>query len=99
MEISQIIFESNDDEVVLKGTLKQGLMSFDSETIITHTQLNQIINQLCKMNQAFAFENYLTSEAMYDGEMLYTATIPEGMNAVISVHELTHFSGIRQIRA
>ncbi len=99
MEISEIIFETNDQEVVVRGNTQQGNLSFNSETIITHSQLNQLINQLCQMNSAFEIENYLKSERMHYGETLFTAAFPEGLNAKINIHELTHFSGVRQIRA
>lgn len=99
MRINEIIFESNDHEVVVRGTMQQGQLSFDSETIVSHTQLNQIVNQLCKINGGFSLENHLLSERMYDGEMLFTACIPKEINAMIDMCALTHFSEIRQVRA
>lgn len=99
MEISQIIFETNDQEVLLRGNTKQGNLSFDSETIITHTQLNELINQLCRMNSSFELENHLQSERMHYGETLFTATLPATIDAKINISELTHFAGVRQIRA
>ena len=99
MKISEIVFETNDHEVVLRGNTTQGNLSFNSETIITHTQLNELINQLCRLNSTFELENYLMSERMHDGETLFTATLPAEIEAKVNLHEFTHFSGVRQIRA
>lgn len=99
LEISEVLFETNDSEVLVKGQIQKGHMKFATDIIITHTQLNQILNQLKKINQSFDFSNLFKTEKMYDGEILYSALFTNETNNNIDMDLLTFSSPLRQIRA
>ena len=43
LEISEVLFETNDNEVLVKGEIQKGHLKFATDIIITHTQLNQLL--------------------------------------------------------
>ena len=53
--ITSILFESNDTEVLIKGNISQGVMNYDTDLVVTHSQLNIIFNSLQKQNQTLLF--------------------------------------------
>ena len=99
IEVSTILFESNDPEVLLKGTVSKGFMTFDTDVIISHTQLNQLMNQLQKQNQSLEYDTLLTSEKMYNDETLYTANFTSDLNRSVNLEELMFSESLKQIRA
>ncbi len=99
LEISEVLFETNDSEVLVKGEIQKGHMKFATDIIITHTQLNQLLNQLKKCNQYFDFTNLFKCEKMYDGETLYSAIFTGETNNKIDMSLLAVSAPLRQIRA
>lgn len=99
IKISEVIFESNDNEVLVKGEIQKGHMKFEADIIITHTQLNQLLNLLKKSNQYFDFSKLFKSEKMYDGETLYSAVLTPETNNKIDMSLLAVLAPLRQIRA
>ncbi len=99
LDIKHVLFETNDNEVLVKGEIHKGHMKFETDIIITHTQLNQVMNQLSKTNQFFDFSNLFKTEKMYDGEVLYTALFTDNTNNKIDMSLLTISAPLRQIRA
>lgn len=99
LEISEVLFETNDNEVLVKGEILKGHLKFATDIIITHTQLNQLLNQLKKRNQFFDFSNLFKTEKMYDGETLYSALLTSETNNKIDMSLLAVTAPLRQIRA
>jgi hypothetical protein len=99
LEISEVLFETNDNEVLVKGEIQKGHLKFATDIIITHTQLNQLLNQLKKRNQFFDFSNLFKTEKMYDGETLYSALLTSETNNKIDMSLLAVTAPLRQIRA
>lgn len=99
IEIKEVLFETNDEEVLIKGEIQKGHMKFATDIIITHTQLNQLINELKKINQFFDFSNIFKSEKMYNGETLYSALFSEKTINKIDLNLLAFNTPLRQIRA
>ena len=99
LEISEVLFESNDNEVLVKGEMQKGHMKFETDIIITHTQLNQLLNLLKKNNQYFDFSKLFKTEKMYDGEILFSAVFTHETNNKIDMNLLAVLAPLRQIRA
>ena len=97
--ITSILFESNDTQVLIKGNVSQGVMKYDTDLIVTHSQLNIIFNSLQKQNQDISVYDYLISEKMYDGELLYSADFSELTHNQISLIDIEGTQPLRQIRA
>lgn len=99
MEIKEVLFESNDTEILLKGEIKKGHMSFSTEIIINHTQLNKLISELIKINQFFDLTKLFKTEKMYNGETLYSANFSNIFSNKIDLNLLQINTPLRQIRA
>jgi len=99
LKISHVLFETNDNEVLVKGEIQKGHMKFSTDVIITHTQLNLLLNQLRKMNQFVDFSKLFKTEKMYDGETLYSALFTDETNNKIDMSLLAQAAPLRQIRA
>ncbi|MDX2362027.1 MAG: hypothetical protein QNK23_14555 [Crocinitomicaceae bacterium] len=97
--VETIIFESNDTEVLLKGVAHQGHMAYSTDMIISHTQLNQVINTLHRQNSSLNIHELLTTEKMYNDEILYTAKLSESIDAQINLSEFIFDQPVVQIRA
>jgi len=99
IEVNSILFESNDSEVLVKGTITKGHMTFDTDVIISHSQLNCLINQLQKQNNSLEVSELLTSERMYNDEILYSAELSAISNRRVDLENLTVMRPVKQIRA
>ena len=99
IEVKSILFESNDPEVLVKGKMTKGHMTFDTDVIISQSQLNCLINQLRKQNKGFEMSQLLTSEKMYNDETLYSAEFSTVSNRQVDLEDLSVIRPIKQIRA
>ena len=99
IEIKSIQFESNDPEVLVKGSVKQGHLEHSTDILISQTQLNKIINQLHKQNDNFSFNQSLIIEKMFNDEFMYTANFTNTFNTKVYLHELLNVKPYVQIRA
>lgn len=97
--IDRIIFESGDQEVMLKGKLNDGVLNYQSDLIISFSQLNFIINQLSNNNANFSIDTHLTKEFMYDNLYMYEADVSTIPNNEIDLFAISEQSEIKQIRA
>lgn len=99
LKVNSILFESNDPEILVKGNVQKGVMNYESEFLITHTQLNHLMNQLQKQNPEFIVSSLLISEKMFDGETLYSANF-SGLNFCdVNLSYLPESANMKQIRA
>jgi len=99
LSINTIIFESNDPLVLIKGSIKEKSLSYDSDIIITHSQLNNLINLLRKENPDFDFEKFLTCEKVSESHFVYTAELPTLEYPAISIDKIQFKNELREIRA
>lgn len=99
LNLQQIIFESNDSEVLMKGMTVKGVMQFESEWIISQTQLNMVLNLLQRQNEDTSVHDCITSEPMYNGESIYSGDFAELPNAMIDMDSISTSVPMKQIRA
>lgn len=99
IEIKALLFESNDPEVLVKGTIQKGHMNFETDVIISQSQLNSLINQLQKQNHGREVYEFLSSKKMYNGEIMYTAELSDLENRMVNLADIFPIESIRQIRA
>tara|TARA_R110002072_G_scaffold266303_1_gene425172 strand:- start:18053 stop:18373 length:321 start_codon:yes stop_codon:yes gene_type:complete len=99
IEIKSIQFESNDSDVLIKGSVKQGDLAYPTDVLVSQKQLNKIVNQLTKQNAQFDFNTYLLVEEMYNNERMFTAEFDSDVNAKLLLHELLNIQSYVQIRA
>jgi hypothetical protein len=97
--ISSVVFTSNDPEVLVKGSVSRGKLSFETELLITQTQLNMVLNQLSKQNESFRVDSYLQSEQVDQYEQLYYADFTSIQNTTIDMRPIIKENQITQIRA
>ena len=97
--VGRIIFESNDSEVMLKGQLNEGFLSYDSDLIISFSQLNLVLNTLASRNSNFSIDSYMTKEYMGENEYLFEADLRQLNDNQIDLFAISHQSNVRQIRA
>ncbi|MDB0037889.1 hypothetical protein N9F08_00850 [bacterium] len=97
--ISSLVFTSNDSEVLVKGNVSRGQLSYETELLITQTQLNMVLNQLNKQNDSFSVANYLKSEQVDQYEQLYYADFSSVENVIIDIRPIIKEHQIMQIRA
>jgi hypothetical protein len=98
-KVSEVVFESNDPEVVVRGNMSKGVMNYDTEIIISHTQLNQIVNQLQKVNETTAVSELFKVEKMYDGEQMFSANFTQLNHNQIDLGYISNNTMLKQIRA
>ena len=97
--VNSILFESNDPEVLIKGNVSKGFMNYDTDLIISHSQLNMLYNSLQKQNADISLNDRLKSEKMYDGETLYSANFSDLSFNQVSLHDIEGNEPLKQIRA
>ncbi len=99
IQINSILFESNDTEVLVKGTVLKGHMAFETDMLISHSQLNKLVNQLQRQNENLEMSALIQSETMYNNETLYSAELSSVANRHIDLYDLSVLQPIKQIRA
>lgn len=97
--ISSLVFTSNDTEVLVKGNVSRGKLSYETELLITQTQLNMVLNQLSKQNDSFEVSSFLKSEQVGASEKLYYADLSTVKNVTIDIRPIVKTQQIVQIRA
>ena len=97
--IDRIIFESGDQEVLLKGSIYDGMLNYESDLIITFSQLNYVMNQLAINNAEFTIDKFLSKQLMDDNLYMYEADLLSIANSEIDLNTISQQSEIKQIRA
>lgn len=97
--VQSVLFESNDPEVILRGTMVKGVMNYESELILSHTQLNRVINLLQGLNSEHTIHDLIISEPMYDGDLLYTGSFANLPNISLPLESISVNAPMKQIRA
>jgi len=99
IEIKSIQFESSEPEVLIKGNISQGTLTYPTDILISQTQLNIIVNQLKKKNTNFNFSETLTVESMYDNEKMFTSHLSSTVDSTFYLNDLLPPKSYIQIRA
>lgn len=99
LQINSILFESNDCDVLVKGTVTSGFMTYNTDVLISMTMLNRLISQLQKENISLDFNDLLNSERMDDGQWLYSANLSNLTHRMVDLSDLSPAQPFRQIRA
>lgn len=99
IEIKRIQFESNDPDVLIKGTVKQGNLEYPTDILVSQTQLNKIVNQLKKQNESFELNEIITVDQMGMNEYMYTAKFNSEVNSRLYLKDLLQHQPYIQIRA
>ncbi|NVK64520.1 MAG: hypothetical protein HWE22_08020 [Flavobacteriales bacterium] len=97
--ITSLVFTSNDPEVLVKGNVSKGKLNYETELLISQTQLNMVVNQLSKQNETFQINDYLKSEQVDQYEQLFYADFSELSNRLIDIRPIVKNHQIKQIRA
>ncbi len=97
--ISSLVFTSNDTEVLVKGNVTKGKLNYETELLISQTQLNMVMNQLSKQNESFRIDEFLQSEQLDQYEQLFYADFSELVNRTIDIRPIVKANQITQIRA
>lgn len=99
LQVNAIIFESNDTDVLIKGTVFMGHMAYNTDVLISSSMLNRLISQLQKDNDSLEFNDLLMAEKMDDQQWLYTAKLEAVEHRMIDLSALAPTQSLRQIRA
>ncbi len=99
IELKDIIFTSSDTEVMVKGNILRGHMSYETELYITHTQLNMVMNQLRSKNENFSTEHILKSEQIDTYEILYYSDLTMLSNTLVDFGSILQGETIFRISA
>lgn len=99
LQINSILFESGDQDVLVKGTVTSGFMTYNTDVLISMSMLNLVISQLQKENESLDFNELLVSEKMDDGQWMYSAHLDHVDHRMIDLGSLAPSQAIRQIRA
>lgn len=97
--ISSLIFTSTDTEVLVKGNVSRDQLTYETELLISQSQLNMVLNQLRKQNDSFRIDQYLESEQVDQYEQLFYADLSGVINTTIDIQPITKTHQITQIRA
>lgn len=99
IQVETIIFESNDDQVLVKGKMQNGHLAYSSDIIITHSSLNKLLSQIQSNLPNFDLDNYMQAEKLYDDQTLYTIDLKDSYTKQIDLSSIQTSQMIRQIRA
>lgn len=98
LKVKSIIFESNDSEVLVKGEMEKGILSYDGELIISQSQLNQLICEMNKHSEKTIFQNEIfQSEPIGPNETLYYADFQNAPKVSLAIFQ--NSGKVKQIRA
>lgn len=99
LEVEQVIFESGDPEVNVKGTITQGFLSYETEIIINSTQLNAIINQLQRNNPEVNIYDQIETTELDLQTTLYRGLFASLDHKSIDLMFIEDIESIKEIRA
>lgn len=99
VEINEIIFESNDTDVLIKGTIRHEHMSFNTDVLISNSMLNKLICELQKNNEGFYFNDSLCGEKIDTDLWQYSIVLDTVLHRTIDLSSLSPERELRKIRA
>lgn len=100
MSIHQITFETGESDVWVNTTIQQGNLSYDTELVISFTDLNVLINKMQKeVDNQIDISSLFETDKMYNGNLMYSLDLGKKMNTSIQLEFMEFNNSIRQIRA
>lgn len=100
INIHKITFETGDSDVCVNTTIQQGNLSYDSELVISFSDLNILINKMQKqIGDQIDVSSLFESDKMYNGNLLYNLDVEKKLNTPILLESMVFTHSIRQIRA
>ena len=100
MNIRQITFETGELDVLVNTTIQQGNLSYDTELIISYTDLNLLINKMQKeVADSIDISSLFETDKMYNGNLMYSLDLEKKINTSIQIEYMEFNHSIRQIRA
>lgn len=97
-KVDQILFEGGDNEVLLRGTLQEGLLSYETELLVGHSELNLLLNKYIAAYPQHDFENLFQTDLLPDGSLLHSADCSE-FDLCFRLNEIQLDRPLVQIRA
>lgn len=99
LSIKEITLLTASNEIMLVGTVHKNNLSYDSRFGISSTQLNQIINNLQKINPNDEVASMFKSEQVGYNELMYTLNGLSFSSNTIDMDCFDNFQELKQIRA
>ena len=87
-EICSLTFEQNDLDVIVKGMITHGHMSYSTDVLISQTGLNRLLNELYRQNDGCDIHGMFTSEQIGLSETMYSASFTELANRQIQLEKI-----------
>jgi predicted Zn-dependent protease len=97
-KVKSVRFTNYSDECKLFGSYHQGQLSYETELRINQSILNQLINQLQKINPDVEVSDLLESEPLIDGEFHYYLNASD-LNNELYFMDIVEDRSFKQIRA
>jgi hypothetical protein len=97
-QIEKVKFNNFSDEYSLIGTYSQDNLSYDTELRLHQSSLNQLMNQLQKLNAHIEIGEMIATESLPNGETHFLIDLTE-LNNVIPFYSIVSNREYKQIRA
>lgn len=100
INIHQITFETGNSDVWVNTTIQQGNLYYDSELVISFSDLNVLINNMQKqVSDQTDISSLFETDKMYNGNLMYCLDFEKKLNTSIQLESMEFNHSIRQIRA
>ena len=99
IEIKDILFLTENNEITLTGTVNRNLLSYETHMLLDSTQLNLVINQLQRINPNFEVSELFQSRTSENGNIVFYFDACELDNSTLEVESFAQNQVILQIRA
>lgn len=100
MNIHKITFETGDSDVYVNTTIQQGNLSYDTELVISFSDLNVLINNMQKqIDHQTDISSLFETDKMYNGNLMYNLDFEKKLNRSVQLESMEFTQSIRQIRA
>jgi hypothetical protein len=100
ISVNKIVFETGNEDVSVNANVQKGNLNYDSELVISFSDLNLLINKIQKnVSENTDVSSLFESEKMYNGNLLYTLDLEKKITYPISLGVIEFNNNVRQIRA
>ena len=100
ISVNKIVFETGNEDVSVSANVLKGNLSYESELVISFSDLNLLINKIQKnVSENTDISSLFESEKMYNGNLLYTLDLEKKISYQISLGTIEFNNNVRQIRA
>jgi hypothetical protein len=97
--INSIQFETSNEAVYVQSSVYSNNLSYDTELVLSHTDLNRIINRLMQLNEGVSISEMFTVENSYDGSLLYSLNFSNFPTVSTELEGMEFLHTPKQIRA